>query len=53
VIFKLKVMIKYYKKLINKYKLKKLISAEDFNFKNVIIKFCCQIMNSKYIENKN
>ncbi len=37
----------------NKYELKKLISTEDFNFKNIMIKFCCQIMNSKHIKNKN
>ncbi len=45
-------MIKHHKKLINKYKLKKLMNAEDFNLKNDMIEFCCQVMNSKYIENK-
>ncbi len=53
VIFKLKVMIKYHKKLINKYKLEKLINTEDFNLSNIIIEFYCQIINLKYIENEN
>ena len=46
-------MIKYHKKLINKYKLKKLINTEDFNLSNIIIEFYCQIINLKYIENEN
>ncbi len=46
-------MIKHYKKLINKYKLKKLVSTEDFNFKNIMIEFYCQIMNLKHIKNEN
>jgi len=46
-------MIEHHKKLINKYKLKKLMNIEDFNLKNVIIEFHHQIMNLKRIENKN
>jgi len=46
-------MINYHKKLINKYKLEKLASTEDFNLSNIIIEFHCQIINLKHIENEN